>query len=152
MTKSFLEEFGVCSSIWGHHSTRGASVWCCVFKKNWVIGRRGGGEIGKWESVKTFCANYQRSVSQDNPQNTLRNMLAVVVHSKTSHRRSAELEGSRTPPENTRRGRKGHRERRKKPMSDHPAHPQKGALTTRGGGAPFKKRRGPLLFRIQIPN
>ena len=97
VTRGALEFFGVPSSVWGPHSTRGAGVG---LMKKLGLSAEEVCEIGQWKGVQAFVAHYQRLGAQE----TLQENLAALVHSRTSLGRSAEPEVSRTPPRQTDRG------------------------------------------------
>ena len=102
LTKTFLETFGISEKNLGPHSTRGAGVG---LMKNLGLSAEELCDIGKWKSVDSFCAHYQRLGAQETLETNLSLALEKQgVHSMTSHRGSAEPEVSRTPPRQPERG------------------------------------------------
>jgi hypothetical protein len=94
VTKGFLESHGVCSSVWGPHSTRGAGVGLL---KRLGLTAEEVCEIGQWKNVEAFTAHYQRLGAQARLEEKLGTALGGSAQ-LTSHRGSAEPEVSRTPP------------------------------------------------------
>ena len=92
VTKRFLSSLGIDMTHWGAHSTRGAGV---KFYKSKGLLADEVCEIGQWKNLQAFTQHYLRvGAAQRAAQ-----VVDFKVHNASPHR-SAEHEGSLTPPKN----------------------------------------------------
>jgi hypothetical protein len=92
ITKRFLATLGLDMAHWGAHSTRGAGVR--LYKQRGLQPEEVC-ELGQWKNLQAFTQHYLRVGAPEKAAQVIQSW----VH-KTSPLRSAEHEGSRTPPKN----------------------------------------------------